>query len=125
MAGTSSIAQVVDERVQCSVAGTGLGFVLKAGDTMTGPLTVASPGSGTPLVAADSVNRLIGFFGTVPASQAPALNPLSGSPGTASDTLADVGGSFSQAVLNNNFASLSAKVDAVIAALKRHGLMGS
>ncbi len=69
---------------------------------------------------------MIGFFGASPASQAPALTPLtSSSPGVASDTLADVGTAFSQAVLNNNFASLAAKVDALIAALKRHGLMGS
>ncbi len=125
VAGPGSILQVVDERVQCSVSGTGLGFVLKGGDTMTGPLTVASPASGAPLVVADAANRLIGFFGATPAPQAAALTPLSGSPGTASDTLADVGASFSQVVLNNNFASLAAKVDAVIAALKRHGLMGS
>ncbi len=124
--GPSAIAQVVDERIQCSVSGTGLGFVLKAGDTMTGPLTVSSPSTGSSLVVADPVNVLIGFFGAAPASQAPALTPLAASPsGVASDTLADVGQSFSQTVLNNNFASLAAKVDALIAALKRHGLMGS
>ena len=124
--GPTSVVQVVDERIQCSVSGTGLGFVLKAGDTMTGPLTVASPGTGSPLVVADSVHRLVGFFGVTPASQATALTPLaSSSSGVASDTLADVGALFSQSVLNNNFASLAAKVDALIAALKLHGLMGS
>jgi hypothetical protein len=125
VAGPTSVLQVVDERVQCSVAGAGLGFVLKAGDTISGPLTIVSPGSGTPLVAADPVNWRIGFFGASPASQAPVLNPLSIPSGVASDALADVGPSFSQAVLNNNFASLATKVDALIAALKRHGLMGS
>ena len=126
ISGPTSILQLVDERVQCSVAGTGLGFVLKAGDTMTGPLTVASPGTGVPLVVADSADRMIGFFGTTPASQAPALTSLtSNSPGIASDSLSDVGTTFSQSILNNNFASLAAKVDALIAALKRHGLMGS
>lgn len=124
--GPSSVVQVVDERVQCSVAGTGLGFVLKAGDSMSGSFTVASPGTGTPLVVADPVNRLVGFFGAAPATQAVALTPLAASPaGVASDMLADVGASFSQATLNNNFASLTAKVDALIVALKRHGLMGS
>ena len=124
--GPTAVLQVVDERIQCSVSGSGLGFVLKVGDTMSGPLTIASPGTGSPLVVADSVNRLVGFFGATPASQAPALTPLaSSSSGVASDTLADVGASFSQSVLNNNFVSLSAKVDALIAALKRHGLMGS
>ena len=76
---------------------------------------------------ADPINRLVGFFGATPASQAAALTPLVGErpSGVASDTLADVGTSFSQATLNNNFASLAAKVDALIVALKRHGLMGS
>jgi hypothetical protein len=93
---------------------------------MTGPLTVASPVTGSALVVADSINRLIGFFGATPASQALALTPLvSSSSGVASNTISDVGTSFSQSVLNNNFASLAAQVDALIVALKRHGLMGS
>jgi hypothetical protein len=126
VSGPTSVSQVVDQRIQCSVAGTGLGFVLKAGDTMTGPLTVVSPGTSTPLVVADSINRLIGFFGATPASQAAVLAPLvSSSPGVASNTLSDVGTTFSQTLLNNNFASLAAQVDGLIAALKRHGLMGS
>ena len=54
------------------------------------------------------------------------LVPLTtNSPGVASNTIADVGASFSQVALNNNFASLAAKVDALVAAMKRHGLMGS
>jgi hypothetical protein len=126
ISGPSSLIQVIDARIQCAVAGTALGFVLKAGDAMSGPLTVASPTTGSPMFLADPVNRLVGFFGATPASQAPALTPLASSPAAiASDTLADVGGQFSQPVLNNNFASLAAKVDALIAALKRHGLMGS
>ncbi len=126
VAGPTAVVQVVDERIQCWVGGTGLGFVLKAGDSMSGPLTVASPGSGTPLVVADPINRLVGFFGAAPAPQAPALTPIaSNSPGVASDAIVDVGTSFSQAALNNNFAGLAAKVDGLIAALKRHGLMGS
>ncbi len=129
VSGTASISQVVDERVQCMVAGSGLGFVLKAGDTISGPLTIEAPTSGggnSPLVVADPVNRLIGFFGVTPSTQAPSLTSLTASAGsTASDTLADVGTSFSQATLNNNFAGLAAKIDSLIVALKRHGLMAS
>ena len=124
--GPTSVLQIVDERIQCSVAGTGLGFVLKGGDVMTGPLTVASPTTGASQFFADPIQGLIGFFGAPPASQAPSLNYLaSSSPGIASDSLADVGSTFSQNVLNNNFASVAAKVDALIAALRRHGLMAS
>lgn len=126
ISGPYSVSQVVDERVQCSVSGTGLGFVLKSGDTMTGPLTIFSQSTGAPLVVADSVNRLVSFFGANPASQAPSLIPLvSNSPGVASGTVNDVGTTLSQTVLNNNFASLVAQVNALTAALKRHGLMGS
>ena len=126
VSGATSILNVVDERIQCSVNGSGMGFVLKSGDTMLGPLTIANPSTNAPMVVADPVNRLVGFFGVSPASQATALTPLaSNSSGTASDSLADVGSTFSQSILNNNFASVAAKVDAVIAALKRHGLMGS
>lgn len=38
--------------------------------------------------------------------------------GTANDTLSDVGGAFSQATLNNNFADIAAKLNAIIAYLK-------
>lgn len=40
---------------------------------------------------------------------------LTAATGTASDTIADVGASFAQATLNNNFKSLSDKVNALIA----------
>ena len=126
VSGPASLVQVVDQRVQCSVAGTGLGFVLKSGDTMTGPLTISSPGSTTALIVADPDHQTIGFFGATPASQATKLSTLvSSSSGVASSTLGDAGTTFSQNVLNNNFASLAAQVNALIAALQRHGLMGS
>jgi hypothetical protein len=43
--------------------------------------------------------------------------------GTASDTIANVGASFSQATLNNNFASMLAKVNELRAVLRAAGLM--
>jgi hypothetical protein len=126
VAGATSIVSVVDNRVQCRIAGTGLGFVLKTGDTISGPLTVATPATGTPVLAVDAVNRALGFFGATPASQAAPLAALTdNSTGTASGTIVDVGGSFSQSQIDNNFASLTAKVNALIAAMKRHGLMSS
>ena len=129
VAGSNSVLQVVDERVQCKVAGAELSFVLKTGDTINGPLTVAAPNSGpitATLLVADPTSQVLGFFGIAPATQTPALTPLRFPAGlSATDTLADVGGSFSQATLNNNFASLAVKVDALIAALQRHGLMAS
>ena len=43
--------------------------------------------------------------------------------GTADDTVADVGASFSQGVLNNNFADLTAKVNAILASLRAAGIL--
>ena len=117
---------MVDQRVQCATRGTGLGFVLKAGDTVSGPLSVVNPGTGTPVFSTDPWPRVVGFFGATPSTQAPAVILLTdATTGTAGGTVAAVGASFSASVLNNNFASLAAKVNALIAALKRHGLMAS
>lgn len=121
--GPGSVTQVADDRIQCAVAGSGLGFVAKAGDTVAGPLVVATPATGAALASFDAAGRQIGFFGVAPATQAAALTLLTAAAGVVSDAIVDVGSTHSQAVLNNNFASLTAKVDALILALKRHGLM--
>jgi nicotinamide mononucleotide (NMN) deamidase PncC len=47
-----------------------------------------------------------------------ALTALTGAFGTTGNAIADVGGSFVQATLNNNFRALEDKVNAIIAALK-------
>ncbi len=51
-------------------------------------------------------------------SQVTALTPLTGAFGSTSSAIVDVGASFSQATLNNNFRALEDKINAVIAALK-------
>lgn len=53
---------------------------------------------------------------------APATVPLTVSVGTASNTIADVTGAFSQTVLNNNFRSVAAKVNEIVAKLKEAGI---
>lgn len=55
--------------------------------------------------------------------QAATVAALTATTGTADGTVADVGASFSQATLNNNFRDLSDKVNELIAALKAAGLM--
>ena len=107
-------------------SGANATFVSKSGDTIGGPLQVVAPSIGTPVLALDPTNQLVGFFGVAAATQAPTAQSVDRRHrGDASDALANVGSSFSQPTLNNNFSSLSAKVDALIAALKRHGLMSS
>lgn len=44
-------------------------------------------------------------------------------PGTPATGLVDVGAAFSQATLNNNFATLGAKLDAILVAIKAAGQM--
>lgn len=55
--------------------------------------------------------------------QAASVTTLTNANGTADNTIADVGASFNQATLNNNFRDLSDKVNAIITALKNAGLM--
>lgn len=55
--------------------------------------------------------------------QAATVAALTATAGTADGTVADVGASFNQATLNNNFRDLADKVNEVIAALKAAGLM--
>ena len=50
------------------------------------------------------------------------INALTAATGTASDTIADVTGTFSQTVLNNNFKSQAEKINAIIAALDTAGI---
>jgi hypothetical protein len=124
--GPASVQAVVDERVGSKTCGSGLGFVLKGGDTMTGTLSVVSAGSGTAALVVNPTGPAVGFFGAAPASQAAAVAPVvDNSTGTASNTLVDVGSTFSQAQIDANFATLAAKVNALIAAMKRHGLMSN
>lgn len=56
----------------------------------------------------------------LPASNAgiQAITPLTGAFGTTGNAIADVGATFDQTTLNNNFRRLEDKINAVIAALK-------
>lgn len=62
--------------------------------------------------------------GTVLRLQAPRVDiaDLATSVGTAGNTIADVGGSFNQGTLNNNFRSVAAKVNEILARLRENGL---
>ena len=49
---------------------------------------------------------------------------LTEGPGTADGTLVDVGASFTQATLNNNFRDLSAKLNALLTECRKAGIIG-
>lgn len=55
----------------------------------------------------------------------PAITSLTHSVGTADDTVADVGGSFNQTTLNNDLRDLSAKINAILVALRDAGVIAS
>lgn len=50
---------------------------------------------------------------------------LTAASGTADNTVADVGAAFSQATLNNNFADLAAKVNAILVELRKAGIISA
>lgn len=55
----------------------------------------------------------------------PVIAALTAATGTASDTISDVGASFSQATLNNNFKSLSDKYNTLLTSLKNAGILAN
>jgi hypothetical protein len=120
----SSVQSVVDERVCVHATGSPLGFVLKSGDTISGPLLISS--STGPTLAVDPTASSLGFFGVQAVTQAVAIAPIvDNTSGTPSNSVADVGTSFNQNVIDNNFATLAAKINALSAVLRRYGLISS
>jgi hypothetical protein len=82
--------------------------------------------SGVTLTAGSTVIVSFGGFNisdsAIQATGAAIAN-LTAASGTASDTVADVTASFSQTVLNNNFKSISDKLNAALNALRANGLI--
>jgi hypothetical protein len=115
-----------DARAAYQSIGANTVFVAKAGDTISGPLQVVSPSTGMAVLSIDPVNQLVGFFGVTPATQTAKITAMTDSTGgTAGGTLTNVSSTYTQGILNNNFASLTATVNALVTAFKRHGLMSS
>jgi hypothetical protein len=125
VAGSTAIYRVTDQRVQCGSSGNGLGFVLKAGDSLSDGANIAVGASlGTKL--GTSSDQKLGFFGSTPAAQAASVSALvDTTSGIAGGGVTNVGTSYNQAVLNSNIATLAATVNALIAALKHNGLMAN
>jgi hypothetical protein len=122
----TTILQINDARAAYQSIGANTVFVAKAGDTISGPLQVVSPSTGMAVLSIDPVNQLVGFFGVTPATQTAKITAMTDSTGgTAGGTLTNVSSTYTQGILNNNFASLTATVNALVTAFKRHGLMSS
>lgn len=52
-----------------------------------------------------------------------AITSLTAASGTADDTIADVGASFSQTTLNNNFKDLATKLNALLVECRKAGII--
>jgi hypothetical protein len=123
--GPSSILAVTDQRIQCESSGTGLGFILKTGDILPDGANLAFGSSIGTQIATSSTQKL-GFFGATPSTQATGVAALGDSTGgMVSAGVTDVGTMFDRATINANFATLTARLNALIAAAKRNGLMAS
>ncbi len=72
-------------------------------------------------VAMDASTIFVLPFAPVP--QTKIANLTDGTTGTANDALTDVGAAFNQATLNNNFADVAAKINAILAALRANGIV--
>lgn len=109
----------------------GLQFAIAAGQPVTGVSFVrfASGSVGTiqsPDAAAKITvtNAGIGVFGHAPAAQQADFGAFADNSGGADgDSVEDVGLLFSQATINDNFASVAAKINEIRAVLRAHGWM--
>ncbi len=113
-AGDKNVRVIDKGKVKLSISGlaiTDVGKDVFASDDNTFTLT---QGSNTRIgVVARFVSSGVGIVEFD--AQSGTITELTDSTGgTADDTLADVGASFSQATLNNNFADLAAKVNALV-----------
>jgi hypothetical protein len=118
--GPTRITAITDARVGTAARGTPGAYALRAGDTFTGSVIVGAGGT----FRADPTAGTVGFFGNAGSTQAATVAALvDSSTGVAGNTISDVGTAYNQATLNSIHASLTAKVNALIAAIKRHGLM--
>ena len=128
VSGASAVQGVTDERVvlrSMSASGAvGTSAAPVASGPVGGTFSVVANGSGRTAFFVDPDAPAVGFFGATPAGQAGPVGALvDQTGGTAADAIVGPGASYAPAELGNNFAALTAKVNALIGVLKRHGLM--
>lgn len=109
--------------------GTGARYKQQAGGFSatfnTSDITITND-SGVSWAAGDTMTISFGTNHTIPGSfnqstRVRGITALTAATGTTGDTVNDVGASFTQATLNNNFKVLADKLNAVIDAMKKAG----
>ncbi|MEK6860587.1 MAG: hypothetical protein AABY07_01330 [Nanoarchaeota archaeon] len=104
-------------------------FLLVGQDqTVSGNLTLADAknlivGSTTGTKIGTAITQKLGFFNAGPVVQRGAIANLTAASGTADGTVDDVGASFNQTTLNNNFQEMATKVNALATALRDLGFI--
>lgn len=123
-AGASVVESIQDERV-CLVSAQASGVAPGSG----GPVGVGpssgqfgvNPSTGLAVISVVADVPALGFFGATPSTQAPKVASIQDtSMGMPADSVESIG----SIAIDNNFATLTAKVNALIEVLQRHGLMG-
>lgn len=122
--GPTSVTSLTDERV-CALSALSADTASGGGGGASGLRSLSSfvvaSSSGLSALTVEPEVPALGFFGVAPESQAPRVLPLEdGSTGLAADAVGPVG----SIPIDNNFATLAAKINALIEVLQRHGLMG-
>lgn len=83
--GSGTVTTIVDDRMGPATCGTGLGFVLKTGDTMTGTLAVVSPSSAVSAFTVNPSTPAVGFFGVTLVGQQTGGSATAGATWTATE----------------------------------------
>lgn len=100
-------------------------FVPKVHKDNNGDLLVVESGGKISVESGGIINLVDGSIITIGGTQITAIADLTAATGTAGDTIADVGGAFAQATLNNNFKRLADKVNVILQALRDLGAVAS
>ncbi len=120
----TTISSISDQRVYCVVAGQATEAALTTVDVAGGTFAITSPSTHQSFLTVNVNDETVGFFGATPSSQIPKITPLQASTASVpADLIQDVGSTFSTVTLNGNFVNITAKVNLLISALQRHGLM--
>lgn len=118
--GSTGGEMVVNGDAAYEQGASGFTAVFGASNITVTNTTGASLPAGSVIGISFGRNDNSGRFNT--AVKVVGINALTAATGTASDTIADVTGTFSQSVLNNNFKSQADKINAIIAALDTAGI---
>lgn len=120
LAGSTGGKVLVGENDVWDQADPGFSFTFGSSNITVTNLTGASIAAGTVLTISFGDTSKRGSY--LPGMKVAGPVALTAATGTASDTIADVGASFSQTTLNNNFKSLADKLNALIASIDTAGI---